>query len=47
MIELSYSSMDVKGDYEPVDADGFIKINALRLRENAKIEDWLSEREKL
>jgi hypothetical protein len=23
-------SMDVKGDYEPTDADGFIKINAVR-----------------
>jgi argininosuccinate synthase len=27
-------SMDVKGDYEPTDADGFIKINAVRLKEN-------------
>jgi argininosuccinate synthase len=27
-------SMDVKGDYEPTDAAGFIKINALRLKEN-------------
>ena len=26
----SLVSMDVKGDYEPSDADGFIKINALR-----------------
>ncbi|XP_076093701.1 argininosuccinate synthase-like isoform X3 [Mytilus galloprovincialis] len=26
-------SMDVQGDYEPTDATGFIKINALRLRE--------------
>jgi argininosuccinate synthase len=29
-------SMDVKGDYEPCDAAGFIKINALRLKENYK-----------
>jgi len=27
-------SMDVKGDYEPTDAAGFIKINAVRLKEN-------------
>lgn len=27
-------SMDVKGNYEPTDADGFIKINAVRLKEN-------------
>lgn len=27
-------SMDVKGDYEPSDAAGFIKINAVRLKEN-------------
>ena len=26
-------SMDVKGDYEPSDAAGFIKINAVRLKE--------------
>ncbi|XP_071510847.1 argininosuccinate synthase-like [Diadema antillarum] len=26
-------SMDVKGDYEPVDALGFIKVNAVRLKE--------------
>ena len=25
-------SMDVQGDYEPMDAGGFIKINALRSR---------------
>jgi hypothetical protein len=28
--------MDVKGDYEPSDAAGFIKINAVRLIENYK-----------
>jgi len=28
--KLFYNSMDVKGDYEPTDADGFIKINAVR-----------------
>ncbi|XP_075250682.1 argininosuccinate synthase-like isoform X1 [Convolutriloba macropyga] len=33
----SLVSMDVKGDYEPSDADGFIKINALRLREYCRI----------
>jgi argininosuccinate synthase len=26
-------SMDVQGDYEPVDAAGFIKVNAIRLKE--------------
>jgi hypothetical protein len=26
--------MDVKGDYEPSDAAGFIKIHAVRLKEN-------------
>ncbi|XP_055895776.1 argininosuccinate synthase-like isoform X1 [Biomphalaria glabrata] len=30
-------SMNVQGDYEPVDAGGFIKINALRLREYARL----------
>lgn len=28
----SVDSMDVQGDYEPMDAGGFIKINALRSR---------------
>ncbi|XP_043223669.1 argininosuccinate synthase-like [Amphibalanus amphitrite] len=27
-------SMDVQGDYEPMDAEGFIKINGIRLRES-------------
>jgi len=30
-------SMDVQGDYEPVDAAGFIKINALRLKEHTRV----------
>ena len=30
-------SMDVKGDYEPKDAEGFIKINAVRLREYQRV----------
>ncbi|KAH9491581.1 Adenylosuccinate synthetase [Bulinus truncatus] len=30
-------SMNVQGEYEPVDAGGFIKINALRLREYARL----------
>ena len=25
-----FYSMDVQGDYDPIDAGGFIKINALR-----------------
>ncbi len=31
------SSMDVEGDYDQKDADGFIKINAVRLRNNSKL----------
>lgn len=30
-------SMDVQGDYEPTDAGGFIKINALRLKEYQRL----------
>ncbi|ESO98967.1 hypothetical protein LOTGIDRAFT_231283 [Lottia gigantea] len=30
-------SMNVQGNYEPTDADGFIKINALRLREYGRL----------
>ncbi|XP_071947870.1 argininosuccinate synthase-like [Antedon mediterranea] len=30
-------SMNVKGDYEPTDALGFIKVNALRLREHQRL----------
>lgn len=30
-------SMNVQGDYEPMDAGGFIKINALRLREYQRL----------
>ncbi|XP_030853375.1 argininosuccinate synthase [Strongylocentrotus purpuratus] len=30
-------SMDVKGDYEPVDALGFIKVNAVRLKEYRRL----------
>lgn len=30
-------SMDVQGDYEPTDAGGFIKINALRLQEYCRL----------
>ncbi|TRY87932.1 hypothetical protein DNTS_005229, partial [Danionella cerebrum] len=30
-------SMDVQGDYDPSDASGFIKINALRLREHHRL----------
>lgn len=31
-------SMDVQGNYDPVEADGFIKINALRLKENSRLQ---------
>lgn len=30
-------SMDVQGDYEPTDARGFIRLNALRLREYQRV----------
>ncbi|XP_077986461.1 argininosuccinate synthase-like [Glandiceps talaboti] len=30
-------SMDVQGDYDPTDANGFIRINAVRLREYARL----------
>lgn len=30
-------SMDVKGDYEPLDAKGFIKVNAVRLKEYSRL----------
>ena len=35
-------SMDVQGDYEPSDAQGFIKINAVRLREYQRIKQKLN-----
>ncbi|XP_060768966.1 argininosuccinate synthase isoform X1 [Neoarius graeffei] len=31
-------SMDVQGDYDPSDASGFIKINAVRLREHHRLQ---------
>uniref|UniRef100_A0A8C1Z700 Argininosuccinate synthase n=1 Tax=Cyprinus carpio TaxID=7962 RepID=A0A8C1Z700_CYPCA len=31
-------SMDVQGDYDPCDASGFIKINAVRLREHNRLQ---------
>ncbi|KAK5879056.1 hypothetical protein CesoFtcFv8_024401 [Champsocephalus esox] len=30
--------MDVQGDYDPCDASGFIKINAVRLREHHRLQ---------
>ena len=35
-------SMDVEGDYQPSDAEGFIKIQALRLRENKRLQKLLN-----
>jgi hypothetical protein len=32
--------MDVKGDYEPCDAAGFIKINALRYKNDLKLKGF-------
>lgn len=34
-------SMDVQGDYEPTDATGFIRINAVRLKEHQRIKKLL------
>jgi len=31
------SSMDIEGGYDQKDADGFIKINAVRLRNNTNV----------
>lgn len=31
--------MDVQGDYEPSDAGGFIRINAIRLKEHYRFQD--------
>ncbi|XP_044031030.1 argininosuccinate synthase isoform X1 [Siniperca chuatsi] len=33
-------SMDVQGDYDPCDASGFIKINAVRLREHHRLQGF-------
>ena len=30
-------SMDVEGEYDPRTAEGFIKVNALRLREHTRL----------
>lgn len=35
-------SMDVQGDYDPCDASGFIKINAVRLREYRRLQGFSS-----
>jgi len=31
-------SMDIQGDYDPVDAMGFIKVNAIRLKEHRRLQ---------
>lgn len=36
--------MDVKGDYEPTDAEGFIKINAVRLKENYRLKNEFNKK---
>uniref|UniRef100_A0A8C6PJG5 Argininosuccinate synthase n=1 Tax=Nothobranchius furzeri TaxID=105023 RepID=A0A8C6PJG5_NOTFU len=33
-------SMDVQGDYDPCDASGFIRINAVRLREHCRLQGF-------
>lgn len=37
-------SMDVQGDYEPTDAKGFIRLNALRLREHQRVKGMSGEK---
>jgi argininosuccinate synthase len=37
-------SMDVQGDYEPADAEGFIKVNSLRLKEHGRMKSSFSSR---
>lgn len=38
LYNMDLVSMDVQGDYEPCDASGFIKINAVRLREHQRLQ---------
>ncbi|XP_075942867.1 argininosuccinate synthase isoform X1 [Anarhichas minor] len=37
-------SMDVQGDYDPCDATGFIRINAVRLREHHRLQGFSSSK---
>ncbi|CAM4547375.1 unnamed protein product [Leuciscus chuanchicus] len=37
-------SMDVQGDYDPCDASGFIKINAVRLREHNRLQGFAQKK---
>uniref|UniRef100_A0A8C7GA99 argininosuccinate synthase n=1 Tax=Oncorhynchus kisutch TaxID=8019 RepID=A0A8C7GA99_ONCKI len=37
-VYISFPGMDVQGDYEPCDTSGFIKINAVRLREHHRLQ---------
>ena len=39
-------SMDVQGDYDPVDANGFIRLNALRLKEYRRLRELTGGAEK-
>ncbi|XP_048245111.1 argininosuccinate synthase-like isoform X1 [Haliotis rufescens] len=39
-------SMNVQGDYEPTDAGGFIKINALRLQEYCRLRQKVADQKK-
>lgn len=36
-------SMDVQGDYDPTDASGFIRINAVRLKEHHRLQGFSSK----
>ncbi|XP_031716065.1 argininosuccinate synthase [Anarrhichthys ocellatus] len=37
-------SMDIQGDYDPCDATGFIRINAVRLREHHRLQGFSSSK---
>uniref|UniRef100_H2LS29 Argininosuccinate synthase n=1 Tax=Oryzias latipes TaxID=8090 RepID=H2LS29_ORYLA len=38
-------SMDVQGDYDPCDASGFIRINAVRLREHHRLQGFSGKKQ--
>nr|XP_020456583.1 argininosuccinate synthase [Monopterus albus] len=38
-------SMDIQGDYDPCDASGFIRINAVRLREHHRLQGFSSTKQ--
>uniref|UniRef100_A0A665WES6 Argininosuccinate synthase n=1 Tax=Echeneis naucrates TaxID=173247 RepID=A0A665WES6_ECHNA len=38
-------SMDVQGDYDPCDASGFIRVNAVRLREHHRLQGFFNTKQ--